>query len=255
MKGTILEKIIEAKRARVEAAKKNIDLSQIPAKNRSHRFRDALSDRSSPNIIAEFKRASPSRGVINDTLNPSKAAADYRAGGAAAISVLTEEDFFKGSLDDLRAIRQTVGLPILRKDFIIDEFQIHESAAAGADAILLIVAALSVGELTQFQSLAHALGVDALVEVHDEQELATAIAIDSKLIGVNNRNLHTFEVSLDTSRRLASLAPSDAILVAESGIKSRDDVQELFGLGYSGFLIGETLMRASDRGKTLEALL
>lgn len=255
MKSTILDKIIAAKRERVKAAKRSAELTDLPTKIVPHRFRDALSDRSTTNIIAEFKRASPSKGIINNGLDPAAAAVSYRDGGAAAISVLTEEDFFSGSLEDLRTVRAAVDLPILRKDFVIDEFQIRESTAAGADAVLLIVAVLSTEELQAFQALANELGLDALVEVHNEAELETAAAIGSKLIGVNNRNLGTFEVSLDVSRRLIKHAPNDAVLVAESGIKTRNDIQELFGLGYSGFLIGEALMKANDQSQTLEAFL
>ncbi len=235
MKGTILEKIIEAKRPRVQSAKRDHDLRHVEPKARPHRFRDALSDRSRPNIIAEFKRASPSKGVINSSREPAEAAAAYRDGGAAAISVLTEEDFFRGSLDDLRAVRERVDLPLLRKDFIIDEFQILESASVGADAVLLIVSALSIEDLRRFQSIAHELGLDALVEVHDRSELDTAIDMGSTLIGVNNRNLKTFEVSLDVSRELIGYAPDDILMIAESGIKTRNEIDELRSLGYSAF--------------------
>lgn len=254
MSGMILEKIIQAKRARIEAAKERCEFYSSPSKSQPHRFRDALAARTRPNIIAEFKRASPSKGVINDALSPVDVARNYRDGGAAAISVLTEEDFFNGSLDDLRAVREAVDLPILRKDFIVDEFQIRESEAAGADAILLIVAVLGVDELRRFQSLAQELGLDVLVEVHNEEEMETAASIGSTLIGVNNRSLHTFKVSLDVSRRLARVAPPDVILIAESGIKTRDDIRELYELGYSGFLIGETLMRTGDPKMILEGL-
>lgn len=255
MKGTILEKIIDAKRVRVEAAKKVFDGRQVREPGRSNRFLSAVSGRSGPNIIAEFKRASPSKGIINSASDPAEIARQYQAGGAAAISVLTEEDFFQGSLGDLRAVREAVGLPILRKDFVIDEFQVRESAAAGADAILLIVAALSVDELTGLQSLAQELGLDVLVEVHNAEEMEAAAAIGAGLIGVNNRNLHTFEVSLDVSRQLIELTPPGATLIAESGITSRNDIRELFDLGYSGFLIGEALMKASDPTGSLEGLL
>jgi indole-3-glycerol phosphate synthase len=244
MNGTILENIIERKRRRVEAARGSFDLSKHRRNERPHRFREALSDRSKPNIIAEFKRASPSKGVINNKLGPAEAATGYRDGGAAAISVLTEEDFFYGSLDDLRAVRESVDLPVLRKDFIIDEFQIYESADVWADAILLIVAVLSLEDMRRFHSLSTELGLDALVEVHDGNEMQIAADIGAKLIGVNNRNLKTFEVSLDVSRELIACAPREALLVAESGISTRQEIDELSALGYSGFLIGETLMRA-----------
>ncbi len=255
MKGTILERIIEAKRLQIATAKQNFDRTAIVRKAHPYRLRKALSDRSKHNIIAEFKRASPSKGIINDSVSPALAAANYRDAGAAAISVLTEEHFFKGSIDDLRAVRNAVDLPILRKDFIIDEFHIHESAAIGADAILLIVAALRVNELRHFCSLSDELGLDALVEVHDLAEMEVAAEIGAMLIGVNNRNLKTFEVSLDVSRELIKYAPPGAIMIAESGISSRDEIAELSGLGYSGFLVGESLMRSGDATSALKAWL
>lgn len=247
MKGTILEKIIEAKRIRVAAAKRNVDLITVEPLSRPFRFSKALSNSAGPHVIAEFKRASPSKGVINDTLTPARSATAYREGGASAISVLTEEDFFGGSLDDLKEVRNAVDLPILRKDFVIDEFQIRESAAAGADAILLIVAALSVEELRRFSSLAYELGLDALVEVHDRTELDIAAEIEARLIGVNNRNLKTFEVSLDVARELIKHAPKNAIVIAESGMSTRQEINELSAVGFSGFLIGESLMRMESK--------
>jgi len=258
MKGTILEKIVDAKRLRVEAAKRSIRIERIAERlvplPDSGRFRKAISDSSNINIIAEFKRASPSKGVINESLDPANAATQYQNGGANAISVLTEEDFFKGSLDDLRNIRAATELPILRKDFIIDEYQIYESAAVGADAILLIVAALDADTLLRFQRLANEFGLDAIIEVHDLAELETAIGIDAKIIGVNNRNLMTFDVSLDVSRELIKHAPNDVVMIAESGLKTRGDLIELHELGYSGFLIGETLMRSGDPEKEMKKL-
>lgn len=252
MKGTILEKIIEAKRTRVEAAKKKHDFRNVQAKAQPHRLLNALLERSGPKIITEFKRASPSKGVINDRLDPATTAISYEKGGASAISVLTEEDFFGGSLDDLKAVRAAVSVPILRKDFVIDEYQIYEAAAAGADAILLIASALEIVELKGLYSIAYNLNLDVLVEVHDEAELEVAAAIGSKIIGVNNRNLHTFDVSLDVSRRLAKIAPTDAVLVTESGLRTREEITELHELGYTGFLIGEALMRADDPKATME---
>ena len=254
---TFLEKIIETKRGRVEAVKALTDPRELERQAFSgaferRGFRDAVANRNRTNVIAEFKRASPSKGVINDTLGPADAAVAYRDGGASAISVLTEEDFFSGSLDDLCKIRTAVDLPILRKDFVIDEVQILESAAAGADAILLIVAALNIGELARFQSQAHELGLDTLIEVHDRDEMKTAADIGADLIGVNNRDLQTFEVSLDVSRELIAYAPRNAVMIAESGISSRQQIEELSGLGYSGFLVGESLMRSDDTVSSLE---
>lgn len=262
MNGTILEKIVESKRRRVEQAKAAIDLSElnlmaneVRSRSESHRLRDALADRSKLNVIAEFKKASPSKGVINGSVDPVAIAGMYRAGGAAAMSVLTEEDHFQGSLDDLRAVRATVDLPILRKDFIFDEFQIYEAAAAGADAILLIAAMLNDDELKHLTSLAEdELGIDALVEVHTLAELERVILIGATLIGVNNRDLRSFRVTLDVSRSLIKHAPERAVMITESGLRIRDDLEELRELGYSGFLIGETLMRSSDPEDELRAL-
>lgn len=262
MKRTILDEIFEVKRLRVEAAKLAIDKAElieraetIHANAKPTRFRDILSDRSRINIIAEFKRASPSKGVINDQLSPADTSKLYEQGGATAISVLTEEDFFKGSLDDLRAIRAAVDLPILRKDFIFDPFQIYEAAAAGADAILLIAAMLDDNELESLRELAEEkLSLDALVEVHTLEELERVKKTGATLIGVNNRDLRSFDVSLDVSRELIKHAPAEAIMIAESGLSTREDILELQELGYSGFLIGETLMRSGDPAAELRKL-
>ncbi len=262
MKGTILEKIVEARRVRVDAAKQNCDwaaLIEQAHKTRigkmSGRFKHALSDRSRTNIIAEFKRASPSKGVINDGREPADAAVAYQDGGAAGISVLTEEDFFQGSLADLRAVRAAVDMPILRKDFVVDEFQIVESAIAGADAILLIVAVLCRDDLKRLQRSAHSLGMDAIVEVHDLDELKTAEAIGARIIGVNNRNLKTFDVSLNVSRELIKSKPAGTVMIAESGISTREEILELRDRGYDGFLIGETLMRSGESERELRRLM
>ena len=230
-------------------------MPEVPKRNPGRRFREALRGRDGTAIIAEFKRASPSLGEIRGDADPRQMIALYESGGAAAISVLTEPEFFKGSLDDLMAARATTRLPILRKDFIVDEIQIIEAAAAGADAILLIVAALSDEELSRFRTLAEEeLGLDALVEVHDATEMQRAIQCGATLIGVNNRNLRTFATSLETSVELAALAPPGATLVSESGISSRADIERLQQCDYRGFLIGESLMRAADPVALLESL-
>ena len=262
MKGTILEKIVEAKRERVESAKRAVDAALIKERASaarsdvpSHRLRDALADNSRINIIAEYKKASPSKGTINDSLEPAAAAMLYQRGGAAAISVLTEEDHFSGSLDDLIAVRAAVDIPILRKDFIFDPFQIYEAAAAGADAILLIAAMLSDSQLYELEALAEdEFGMDALIEVHTFEEIERLHRRGAKLIGVNNRDLRTFDVSLDVSRELIEQAPPDSLLVAESGITTPQDISELRTLGYSGFLIGEALMRSGDPESELRRL-
>jgi indole-3-glycerol phosphate synthase len=260
MKPTILWEIFEQKKRRVAARRAETDISEIRerALNRragaiDRRFQRAL-EIPGINIIAEYKRASPSKGVINDALDPAETARRYKLGGARAMSVLTEQDFFKGSIDDLIAIRRAIDLPILQKDFIFGEFQIYEAAAAGADAILLIVAMLDDETLTRLYSLAEGLGIDSLVEVHDQIEMDRAAAIDARLIGINNRDLKTFDVSIDTSRQLIISAPGDAVVVAESGLKHRTDIDELMALGFSGFLIGEILMTAADPEAALREL-
>lgn len=263
MTGTILDKILDARKLRVDAAKKLVDKDELIeralyARSRSvaHRFRNSFSSRNHLNIIAEFKKASPSKGSINEAADPAEIARQYQLGGAAAMSVLTEEDFFKGSIDDLRTVQATVDLPILRKDFIFDVFQIYEGAAAGADAVLLIAAMLDDAELKDLRSLAEdELNMDALIEVHTLPELERISNIGSKLIGVNNRDLHSFHVSLDVSRDLIKHAPPDAVMIAESGLKKKDDLLELHKLGFSVFLIGETLMTSDDASDELRKLL
>jgi len=248
-----LSEIIEVKRRRVAAAKTRQPLEHVRelahAVRReigSHALVEGLNDLSRPNIIAEFKRRSPSKGKINADAEPETVARIYESGGAAAISVLTEEDYFDGSLQDLRRIRSATSLPILRKDFIFDEYQVYETAAAGADALLLIVAALDDATLTRLRAIAEdELGLDALVEVHTKPELNRALKCGAGVIGVNNRNLHTFEVSTEASLLLARVAPRDAILISESGL-TPEDIPRLRAVGYSGFLIGEALMRAPN---------
>jgi indole-3-glycerol phosphate synthase len=248
---SFLTEILARKRDRVNAAKQIVSLGEVrefAEEVRSNALPHLLLrslQRNGVNVIAEFKRKSPSKGVIREKVDLRATVRSYEAGGAAAISVLTEQDYFAGSLDDLRSVKSTVKLPVLRKDFIFDEYQIFESAAAGADAILLIVAALDDETLERLRRLAEEeLGMDALVEVHDKAEMKRAAGSGAKLIGVNNRNLHTFEVSIDTSLALASAAPSESTLISESGLQSAADLAMLRSVGYRGFLIGESLMRA-----------
>jgi indole-3-glycerol phosphate synthase len=251
MTGTLLDKIIERKRERVAEACLAIPLEdkvdwakRIRPALPKHAFRQVLARTDRPNIIAEFKRSSPSKGIIDQIAEVGDVAIQYERSGAVAMSVLTEEDFFNGSLNDLDVVKTTIALPVLRKDFTISDYQVYESAAAGADAILLIVAALSEDELRRFRSLAEdELGMDAVVEVHSIQELEIAVSIGASIIGVNNRNLKTFEVSLDVSRELITKRPADVLMVAESGLSSRAEIDELRKLGFDGFLIGEALMR------------
>ena len=249
----VLQQIIARKRERIEEGGRVGERGCVAAT--PHAFFNALS-KDGINVIAEFKRRSPSKGVIRAGANVVDIARAYERGGAVAMSVLTEEDYFAGSLDDLRQVKAAVGLPVLRKDFIIDESQVYESAGAGADAILLIVAALEDEMLLKLRRLAEdELQMDALVEVHTSDEMKRAVACGAKLIGVNNRDLHTFEVSLETSLSLARKAPPDALLISESGLHSSEDLHQLRRVGYHGFLIGETLMRADNPELALRNLL
>ena len=257
----ILSEIITKKRERVLASKASVPVEQIQdlaGKVRSEATTHALSNAlqgDGIHVIAEFKRRSPSKGIIRPDADLVQIVQGYEAGGATAISVLTEEDYFSGSLDDLRVVKATVTLPVLRKDFVFEEYQVYESAAAGADAILLIVAALDDELLLGLRSLAEdELGLDALVEVHTRDEMRRAVACGARLIGVNNRDLRTFEVSLETSLSLAREAPPDVLLISESGLNDRADLERLHSVGYRGFLIGETLMRAKDPQQALNEL-
>lgn len=207
-------------------------------------------------IIAEFKRRSPSTGIIRDSASAGEVACYYERGGACAISVLTDETHFGGSIADLRAVRSRTNLPILCKDFIIDPIQIYEAAIAGADAVLLIVAAMDDRLLRQLRELAEdQLGLDALIEVHTSEELCRALNAGASIIGVNNRNLQTFQVSLETSERLIAEAPRDRIMISESGLQGAESLRDLQTLGFRGFLIGEALMRASDPETALRDLI
>jgi indole-3-glycerol phosphate synthase len=207
-------------------------------------------------IIAEFKRRSPSAGTIRSDLSATDIAVRYERGGACAISVLTDEPYFGGSILDLGAIRASTALPLLRKDFIIDEIQIYEAAAVGADAVLLIAAALDDAALARLRATAEdEFGLDAVVEVHTSEELRRAVLAGARIIGVNNRDLRTFRTSLETSERLIAEAPRDRIMISESGLKDADDLRHLQTLGFRGFLIGEALMRAADPEAALRELI
>ncbi len=211
--------------------------------------------RHGPAIISEIKKASPSKGLLQPDFHPAVIAHQYEQGGAACLSVLTDKNYFQGSLHDLEAARAATQLPVLRKDFTIDRLQIFEAAAHGADAVLLIAAILDVGELQNFRELTESLGMAALVEVHDHDELSKAIDSGADIIGVNNRNLETFQVSLDTSLRLSYLMPEGATRVSESGIFTRADIDTLSAAGFHAFLVGESLMKASNPTAALRALL
>ncbi len=253
----ILDDIVAARRQDVLAAKAEVRRARLtsmrsydaPRRN----FAQALRETSRA-IIAEVKKASPSRGVIREDFDPVWIAQRYAESGAAAISVLTEERHFQGQLAYLSAIRAAVDVPLLRKDFIVDDYQIIEARAYGADAVLLIVASLTDDELRELSSVARAVELDVLVEVHDEEELKRAVDVGAELIGVNNRDLRTFETTLSTAIALAEHIPVAAHAVAESGIHTTQDLVKLEAAGYSSFLVGESLMRAPDPGAALVAL-
>jgi indole-3-glycerol phosphate synthase len=257
-----LTKIIERKRVRLAEAKaarppEDVRREALAARAgaRPHALRGAVEDAGRVNVIAEFKRASPSKGEIRAGASAAETAIAYERGGAAAVSVLTEEDYFRGSLRDLAEVRASTRLPVLRKDFVFDEYQVYESAAAGADALLLIVAALDDATLAALLRLTEdEMGMDALVEVHTAEELGRASGAGARLVGVNNRDLRTFEVSLETSVALAALAPAGTLLVSESGLRDAADVERLRVCGFSAFLVGETLMRAESPEAALRSL-
>jgi indole-3-glycerol phosphate synthase len=217
-------------------------------------FRKALTAAPGIAIIAEAKKASPSKGIICPDFDPVRITRAYEQGGAQALSVLTDESFFQGSLSYIPAVRSVVGLPVLRKDFIVHEIQIRESQAFGADAILLIVAILEPEQLRDYLQMAQELGLDVLVEVHDERETETALAAGSALLGINNRDLRDFSVDLSTTFRLQRMVPRDIPLVSESGIRDYDDIRRLADHGIAAALVGETLMRAEDQAEALRLL-
>lgn len=231
-------------------------LEQAAYDRKSHvrPFAESLRQRQ-PAIIAEIKKASPSKGVMQPDFHPAFLGHAYEQGGAACLSVLTDKDYFQGSLLDLEAARAATNLPVLRKDFILDRVQIFESAAHGADAVLLIAAILDLAALTNLRELASSLGLASLVEIHDADELSKAIDSGAEILGVNNRNLQTFEVSLSTSIRLSALLPAGALRVSESGISTRGDIDLLRAAGYDAFLIGESLMVSPDAAAALRALV
>ena len=246
---SILEKIVANTKAGLIQKKAELSLEQIKSSLEDlrlpkGRFKDNISNKDEA-IIAEIKKASPSAGVIVDAFDPVTKAIDYEAFGASALSILTEEDFFMGSVDYLKDVKKVTALPILRKDFIIDEYQLYESKLIGADCILLIASILSDHQIKDFINITKKLELDYLIEVHDENELQRVEHFEDALIGVNNRNLKTFEVDLDNSVRLRNVFKQKNIFIAESGIKSREDMNYLKLNGINVFLIGESLMRGS----------
>ncbi len=247
----ILDKIVIDKRKEVDLRKALIPVKQLEASILFERETNSLAQKlkaSSSGIIAEHKRRSPSKSVINQSLNVQDVAMGYETAGVCGMSVLTDGKYFGGALDDLLLARASSNLPLLRKEFIIDPYQIVEAKAYGADVILLIAAILSRDEIKEFSELAKSLKLDVLLEVHNEEELHKSIMPSLNMLGVNNRNLKTFEVSLDTSKQLSQLIPNDFVKVSESGISSVEAIKELQPYGYKGFLIGENFMKTNDPG-------
>jgi len=247
----VLDRILEVKRREISVAK-----ARLPDPRGEGPVRDfvAALRKRQPAVIAEIKKASPSRGVLRSAFDPAAIARSYERSGAACMSVLTDKEFFQGSADDLKVARAACGLPALRKDFVIDPWQVRESRALGADCILLIAACLSRAEMLELEKVAHSLGMAVLVEVHDGDELEKAAALKTPLLGINNRNLKTFETKLETTIDLLPRVPEGRIVVTESGILAPADVAKMRGHGVETFLVGEAFMRADDPGAALRAL-
>ncbi|MCL4801830.1 MAG: indole-3-glycerol phosphate synthase TrpC [Burkholderiales bacterium] len=257
----ILERILAVKRAEIDEARRTRPLAAVQAAARRaatpRDFVGALRAKiveGKPAVIAEIKKASPSRGVLREDFDPGAIARAYAAHGAACLSVLTDAQFFQGAPAHLALAREAAGLPVLRKDFVIDEYQVHESRAMGADCILLIVAALDLPRMQALEAAAAALGMAVLVEIHDAAELQSALRLRTPLIGINNRNLRTFETRLETTLDLLAAIPPDRLVVTESGILIPADVARMRSTGVHAFLVGEALVRAPDPGKALQVL-
>jgi indole-3-glycerol phosphate synthase len=255
-----LDQIVDSTRKKVAEAKRTCDLRELERQAEQHvprGFRRALERRSRSGVavIAELKKASPSKGLIRAEFCVEQLAKELETAGAAALSVLTDEEYFQGSLENLRRASMAANIPCLRKDFIVDEFQLLEARANSADAVLVIVAALTQAELTTLAGRARSRGMDVLCEIHDEDELQRAVDAGSDLIGVNTRDLRTFKVDPETAFRLAGRIPKNVVRVAESGITSGEDVARLRAAGYDAFLIGESLMRAEKAGEALRSLI
>lgn len=255
----ILDRIIEKKKTEIENSKRLKPLEvlerEIDGLGGPMDFFQSLKPDGMIKIVAEIKRASPSKGILRENFDPVEIARGYEIGGASAISVLTDMTFFNGSLNHLSDVRDAVSIPLLRKDFILDPYQVYEARLYGADAVLLIVSALEPQILKHLIELTHSLRMEAVVEVHDEVELKTAISAGGRIIGINNRDLKTFEVSLEVSARLAKLIPTDRIAISESGIGSSVDIKRLRDYGLTVFLIGETFVKAADPGRELRNML
>ncbi|NKB33516.1 MAG: indole-3-glycerol phosphate synthase TrpC [Pseudomonadales bacterium] len=258
---TILEEIIEHKKAEVAAAKSRDSLSDLESQfagvAATRGFCQALRNKiqaKQPAVIAEIKKASPSKGLIRKDFNPAQHAADYAENGATCLSILTDVKYFQGANDFLQEARAACSIPVIRKDFMIDPYQIAESKVMGADCILLIVAALQQSQLVELAAYANEISIDILVEVHNMEELERALEIDTDIIGINNRNLHTFETSLQTTLDLAETMPAEKLVITESGINTVEDVRAMAANGVFGFLVGETFMRAPHPGEKLTKL-
>lgn len=261
-KATILEQIVANKQREVTAAKAAVSRAELEARfpsiDQARPFAKAMRERVHSQqvaVIAEIKKASPSKGLIREDFQPAQHAADYEANGASCLSVLTDAKFFQGCNEYLLEARAACGLPVIRKDFMIDSYQIAESKALGADCILLIVAALQPAKLVELANYANEIDIDILVEVHNQSELEQALKLNTDLIGVNNRNLHSFETSLQTTLDLAAQVPADKVLITESGIHTAGDVKAMTDAGIYGFLVGESFMRAPNPGVKLKELM
>jgi indole-3-glycerol phosphate synthase len=254
----VLDEICARKRQHIAAQKQKISLDALKKKALAavspRGFIKALKAHTAPSIIAEIKKASPSRGIIRADFDPAAIAQIYEQNGAACISVLTDEPYFQGRDDYLESVTQAVSLPLLRKDFMLEEYQLYESRALGADCILLIMAALSDDEAESLYKLSEELGMDVLVEVHDEEELIRALKLDPPMIGINNRSLKTLKVDIQTSFSLGQKIPGSVLRIAESGLSEPGTIKELQGEGFGGFLIGESLMKQKDIGAALRTL-
>lgn len=258
---TILKTIVERKWEEIAERKQTVSLDEIQQRALQQPpcrgFVQAIESKIAAGeaaVIAEIKKASPSKGVIREDFIPAEIATSYEKGGAACLSVLTDVDYFQGADEYLQQARDAVRLPVIRKDFIVDPYQVYEARAIGADCILLIAACLDDEQLTSLNDLAHELGLDVLVEVHDRQELERALMLPNRLIGINNRNLHTFEVHLETTFKLLDLIPDDRIVVTESGIHTTDDIAAMRGHNVDAFLVGEAFMREPEPGRRLMEL-
>jgi indole-3-glycerol phosphate synthase len=258
---TILRTIVDRKWQEIDERKREATMADLKARAGdqppTRGFANALRSRieqQTPAVIAEIKKASPSKGILRDPFHPAHIAESYEKGGAACLSVLTDRDFFHGSEVYLQEARHACSLPVIRKDFIVDPYQVYESRAIGADCILLISACLSKSQMQELEGIAHEIGLDVLAEVHNDEEMDDALTLRTPLLGINNRNLHTFDVSLETTARLHKRIDKKRLAITESGILSRTDVETMTNQGIYGFLVGESFMRAGDPGRKLQEL-